>query len=78
MLEIISCQFSDLSEDEKKDVSDNGNGKEEAGYIKIIQDGEVILLKSDAMEPEDCMFAKDLNWVHKACRRCYEIGQKEA
>ena len=78
MLQVISCRFDDLTEEEKEIVPNNGSGMKYAGYIKIIHNGETILLESDAMEPEDAIFARDLNWVYDACIKCYEIGKQEA
>ena len=75
MLKIISCGFEDLDEEEKELVPNNGSGTE---YIKIIHNEKVILLESDAMEPEDATFGRDLNWIYEACRKCYEIGKQEA
>jgi hypothetical protein len=77
MLEVIKCNFDDFTEEEKEIVPNNGNGMKYAGYIKIIHNGETILLESDAMEKEDAIFARDLNWIYEACRRCYEIGRQE-
>ena len=77
MLEVIECRYKDLSEEEKEIVPDNGSGAKYAGYIRIKQDGKTILLESDAMEKEDAIFRRDLEWIYKACRMCYEIGKKE-
>ena len=77
MLEVIECRYEDLSEEEKGIVPDNGSGAEYAGYIRIKQNGKTILLASDAMEREDAIFSRDLNWIYRTCRMCYEIGKKE-
>lgn len=78
MLEVKLQHYSDLSDKEKENVSDNGSGKEYADYIRILHNGETILLESDAMEPEDTMFCRDLNWIIEALRDCYKLGKEDA
>ena len=78
MLEVKLQHYSDLSDNEKENVSDNGSGKEYADYIRILHNGETILLESDAMEPEDAMFCRDLNWIIEALRDCYNLGKEDA
>ena len=78
MLEVKLQHYSDLSDKEKENVSDNGSGKEYADYIRILHNGETILLESDAMEPEDAMFCRDLNWIIEALRDCYNLGKEDA
>ena len=70
--------FDDLSDDEKESVPNNGYGKEYASYIKVIHNGDVIFLKSDAIEPEDKSFWRDLNWIIDALEKCYELGKIDA
>jgi len=73
-LKIELIGFDDLSDDEKESVPNNGNGKEHANYIKVTYMGDIILLKSDAMEPEDADFGRDLKWIADSLKKCYEIG----
>lgn len=54
--------FKDLTEEEKLNVSNNGSGKEYASYISI-EDDKGKRIYSDAMEPEDATFGRDLNWI---------------
>ena len=75
MLKITSPQFEELTEDERKSVSNNGSGKEYASYIRVEHDGKTILLESDAMEPEDAVFFRDLSWIMDIIERAYEIGK---
>jgi len=77
MLEIETLNFKDLSDDEKDGVSNNGAGSEYANYIKITHNGVVVLLESDAMEPEDATFGRDLSWVSDMLEKCYEFGVKD-
>jgi len=67
-------EFSQLSEAEKTGASDNGNGKEWANYVRVTHNGETLYLESDAIEPEDKSFGRDLNWVLGAIRKAYELG----
>ena len=68
--------FDDLTDEEKCGVSNNGSGKEYANYIRVTNNGETICLESDAMEPEDCRFSRDLSWIVDAIKQAYEIGTK--
>jgi len=76
-MKIETLSYEDLTDKEKKDVPDNGSGKEYANYIKITREGKTLLLKSDAMEPEDCSFSRDLNWIRKALQEMYYLGLKD-
>ena len=78
MLKIEELDFDSLTAEEQGDVSDNGSGKKYANYIRIQHDGETILLESDAMEPEDATFNRDLGWVADMFSRCYDLGKKDA
>lgn len=75
MLEVSNQSFEDLTEDEQKCVSNNGNGKEYAEYLRVSHGGKTILLKSDAMEPEDASFCRDLSWIDGIIRKAYELGK---
>lgn len=78
MLEVVLEDYDKLSDEEKEHCSNNGSGKEYASYIRIIHNGETILLESDAMEPEDTIFYRDLNWIIPTLRKCYELGKIDA
>lgn len=71
-------QYNQLTQDEQAYASENGSGKEYASYLRIIHNGKSVLLESDAMEPEDCRFYRDLGWVAKAIRDAYELGKSDA
>jgi len=73
--EVTRPQFNDLTSKEKGSVSNNGSGKEYAGYIRVTHNGETILLESDAMEPEDVSFSRDLSWIPEIIKKAYEIGK---
>ena len=76
--EVTMPEFGELTESEREMVSNNGSGKEYASYIRVVYRGETIYLESDAMEPEDCRFTRDLGWIVGALRRAYELGKADA
>ncbi len=71
---VTTPEYESLTPEETLGVSDNGIGKEYANYIRIIRNGETVWLESDAMEPEDARFSRDLKWVIDALRHAYECG----
>ena len=73
--EVTEPTYKELTDKEKEDVSDNGSGKEYAMYIRVTYNGETILLESDAMEPEDASFGRDLSWIVGIIKKAYEIGK---
>lgn len=66
--------FEDLTEDEQMDQPSNGCGEEEASYLKITFNDGVYGIFSDAMEPEDARFFRDLKWISKALNAAYVAG----
>ena len=48
---------------DKEFLSNNGGGKEWADYLVLYLDGEVYDYCSDAMEPEDKCFSRDLSFI---------------
>ena len=54
--------FEDLTEDEKLGQPNNGSGKEYASYI-VVEDEKGRRVYSDAMEPEDASFGRNLSWI---------------
>ena len=74
-MKIEYVRFDDLTDEEKEVQPNNGSGKEYANYLKVTNNGETILLKSDAMEPEDCTFSRDLNWIAAALKTCYGLDK---
>lgn len=78
MLETNIVNFEDLAEAEKRDLPNNGPGKEYANYLKITHGGNVEAIYSDAMEPEDCGFIRDLSWIEGAIMSAYERGKEDA
>jgi hypothetical protein len=78
MLEVSMVGFDDLTEEEQQYQPDNGNGKDCSSYIKIEYKGKVIAIHSDAMEPEDCIFYRDLSWITSAITAAYDLGKLDA
>ena len=53
---------------DKEDLSNCGSGKDYASYL-LIEDGDYRVCYSDAMEPEDATFGRDLKWIKKELER---------
>jgi hypothetical protein len=70
--------FNDLSPAEQDLMPNNGVGKQYASYIRVRCYGETIMLKSDAIEPEDKTFFRELSWIKGALERAYETGVEDA
>jgi hypothetical protein len=66
--------FDDLPEVEQENASDNGCGKEDAGYLRVEMPGRLTRYFSDAMEPEDASFGRDLKWVAEAIEDAFVCG----
>lgn len=75
--EIFNCGYKDIPELWKSNVSDNGHGKEYADYLVVKHNGVTIAVYSDAMEPEDVYFSRDMKWIKPALISAYELGKKE-
>lgn len=68
--------FEDLTEEEQEDVPNNGCGKDMATYIRITDNDETRVY-SDAMEPEDTTFYRDLSWIAPELEAAYNQGKGE-
>jgi len=55
----------------KESPSDNGSGKEYASYLLITHDDGEQDIFSDAMEPEDARFYRDLSWISDTILKVY-------
>jgi len=73
--EVILCDFEDLPDNQKDKQPNNGPGKEYASYLIIKHKGEIIRIQSDAMEPEDANFLRDLWWIKDALIQAYKLGR---
>ena len=76
-MKVQILNYRDLTQEEKDDQPNNGVGKEYAAYLRVSDRGRTIALKSDAMEPEDCCFLKDLDWIPGLLKECYELGRSD-
>lgn len=77
MFKVESLTYEQLTEEEQEQVPDNGAGKELAHYIRITNDYRTAVY-SDAMEPEDTKFTRDLAWVQKEIEQAYAMGLERA
>ena len=79
-MRIANLYWTDLP-DELKDIADsnNGSGKEYASYLVLYDaQGQFIEMFSDAMEPEDATFYRDLSWIEDAILEAYQRGIDDA
>jgi hypothetical protein len=77
MLKVNLVNFDDLTDEEQKFQPNNGWGKEVANYIKLVDGTETIMILSDAFEPEDGTFRRDLSDVVDAIKEAYKIGLRD-
>lgn len=77
MLKVELVSFHDLTGEEKKVQPNNGCGKEYANYIKLVDRGNTAMILSDAFEPEDGTFTRDLRDVIDAIEYAYTTGVKD-
>lgn len=75
MLKVEMVSYGDLTEEEQEHQPNNGNGKEYATYIKLIHDGDTLMILSDAVEPEDATFGRDFFDVVTAIELAYTTGK---
>ena len=66
--------FKDLTNVEKEEAPNNGSGKEYASYLRVMLNEKTVALYSDAMEGEDAVFFRDLDWIKPAIEKAYEAG----
>ena len=76
MIDVKIISFDDLTESQKEEVPDNGCGKEYANYLLLTdKKGHYCGLWSDAMEPEDATFGRDLKWIKDLLIDVYKMGE---
>lgn len=74
---MFTCElvdWEDLNEQERLEQPDSGSGADCACYLRILHNGKVVAVYSDAMEPEDCTFYRNLSWIGSALKGAYERG----
>lgn len=77
MLKVEILQYEDLSEEEKYNQPNNGNGKEDANYVVMSHNGEIVDIISDAVESEDATFSRDFHKVIGAIEMAYKLGKED-
>jgi hypothetical protein len=77
MLTVNIVEFEELTEEEQQVQPDNGCGKEYANYIKVTDGIETVMIISDAIEPEDATFRRDLGCVTTAIIKAYKLGLRD-
>ena len=73
MLKVTREGFTDLSEEEQEEYQ----FQDEPSFLRVAHNGTTIFLKSDAMEPEDASFGRDLGWITSAIKKAYELGVQD-
>lgn len=71
IVEILSKD--ELTPEEQENYGSNDYNQ----YLKITHNGKVICLESDAYEPEDVRFYRDLGWIPTIIRKAYELGKED-
>lgn len=76
MFEVIQCGYEDLPKEVREEwaMPNNGCGAEYATYIVMKYQGVILNVMSDAMEPEDASFGRDLGWIQSALKDAYRFG----
>lgn len=77
MLKVNVVSFQELTKEEQELQPNNGRGKEFASYIKMTDGSETVMILSDAFEPEDGTFRRDLRCVVDAIKEAYKIGLRD-
>jgi hypothetical protein len=81
-MRIEHLSYSKLSEELKEKAeseSDCGCGREYASYLVLYDaQGQFVQMYSDAMEPEDATFYRDLDWIEDAILDAYQRGLDDA
>lgn len=81
-MRIERLHYSELPDWAKKAAgyeSNCGSGREFATYLLLFDsEGSFIEMFSDAMEPEDACFYRDLSWIQDAILEAYQRGKDDA
>lgn len=77
-MKLETLTYEDLTEEEREDAPNNGHSAVAARYLRVqFSPDEKPVVYSDAMEPEDATFLRDLNWVLDAISTAYETGLRQ-
>jgi len=73
-MKVSIISYDELPESEKENYG--GWNKDEASYLKIEICGQEDTYYSDAMEPEDARFDRDLAWIKVELLKAYKAGKE--
>lgn len=75
-IEVLYCQ--ELPQDIIDNYFDGEIDRDEFFSVLVMrQDGEILLVENDMMEPEDASFGRSLGWIPGALKKAYEVGRAE-
>ncbi len=74
MLKVKLVNYDELPEDIKKDYSRHC---EDSCFLLIYYRNKLLFVESDAMEPEDARFCRDLSWIPEQIEKAYKLGLKD-
>ena len=78
MIKVEMVSYDELPEEVRGlYLSNNGTGRRYATYLLVYHNDKLIRYESDAIEPEDAQFCRDLSWVEDAIVEAYNIGVNE-
>ncbi len=77
-MKVEIVKYDALTDEERMNIPNNERGIIKfASYLRVTHLNETIALESDAMEPEDCTFFRDLSWIKPLLEKCHALGQKK-
>lgn len=71
MLTITVIPTDELTDEEADDFPSD------CWVLCVKHEGKVIATESDAIEPEDATFARDLKWIPDLLQTVYELGKQD-
>ena len=81
MIQVKMVSYEELPEEIKEldmYLPNGGHGKENATYLLVYHDNILIRYESDAMEPKDTMFYRDLAWIDDVIVEAYNLGKMDS
>ncbi len=75
-MNVAITNWRNLTDEEKSEASNNGVGKEDANYLRVTWEDGTTETFSDAMEPEDALFTRDLSWISDLVVKAYNVGAR--
>lgn len=71
---ILYWHDDELPQEIRDAATNNGCGKESACYLVFYRNGQIFYWNSDAMQPEDARFTRDLSWIKDLVLKAYQQG----